>query len=92
MTEEKKAWQVLWDSRTKDDLQTIGRQAAERIRKAVVEKLSKDPRQGKRLKGLKTPLWSYRVGSYRVLYTIQEERLIILIVRVGDRKNIYREL
>jgi mRNA interferase RelE/StbE len=35
-------------------------------------------------------LWRIRVGQYRVVYTIQDEALIVLVVRVAHRKDIYR--
>lgn len=45
-----------------------------------------DPRrQGKALKGR----WKYRVGKYRIIVEIKDERIIVLAVQVGHRKNIY---
>ena len=35
-------------------------------------------------------LWRIRVGAYRIVYEIHDDRLIVLILRVGDRKDIYR--
>lgn len=35
-------------------------------------------------------LWRIRVGVYRVVYTIQDEKLIVLVVRIGHRGDIYR--
>jgi mRNA interferase RelE/StbE len=35
-------------------------------------------------------LWRIRVGQYRIVYEIHDDRLIVLVVRVGDRKDIYR--
>jgi mRNA interferase RelE/StbE len=36
-------------------------------------------------------LWRIRVGDYRIVYTIQNQELVILVVRVGHRKDIYRK-
>jgi len=84
---------VLWDPRTESDLRKIGRQGSERIRKAVTKRLACNPKLGKQLKGDFTiPLWSFRIGVYRVLYTFNEEKLIILIARVGHRKDVYDNL
>ena len=44
-----------------------------------------------KMKG-KNPFHKVRVGDYRIIYEIQEEVLIILIVKVGHRKDIYRKL
>ena len=35
-------------------------------------------------------LWRLRVGDYRILYTIQDKRLIVVVVRVGHRREAYR--
>jgi mRNA interferase RelE/StbE len=49
-----------------------------------------DPRAvGKALAGNLSGKWRYRVGSYRILAIIEDERLIIQIFKIGDRKNIY---
>ena len=34
--------------------------------------------------------WKYRVGDYRLICDIQDERIVILVVRVGHRRNVYR--
>lgn len=49
-----------------------------------------DPRQrGKALVGDKKGLWRYRVGDYRIICEIQEERLLIAAVTIGHRKDVY---
>ena len=62
----------------------------------IVEKvkgLSTDPRPHgvKKLQG-KTSLYRLSAGDYRIIYTIEDDKLKILILRVGDRKDIYRIL
>jgi len=34
-------------------------------------------------------LWKFRVGDYRVAYRIEDDRLVVLVVAAGDRKEIY---
>jgi mRNA interferase RelE/StbE len=34
-------------------------------------------------------LWKFRVGDYRVAYLIEDDRLVVLVVAAGDRKEIY---
>ncbi|MSQ93983.1 MAG: type II toxin-antitoxin system RelE/ParE family toxin [Gemmataceae bacterium] len=36
-------------------------------------------------------LWRIRVGEYRVVYTIEDDKLIVLVVRVAHRKDVYRD-
>lgn len=67
----------------------------QKILKAWIEKNLIDcvnPRQhGKALKGNLQEFWRYRVGDYRILAAIQDDRLIILAISVGHRKNIYEK-
>jgi mRNA interferase RelE/StbE len=50
-----------------------------------------DPRQwGKPLQGEKRGLWRYRVGHYRLICDIQDEKITILVLELGHRKDIYR--
>lgn len=52
---------------------------------------SEDPRQqGKALVHNKAGLWRYRVGDYRIICQIKDETIIIFILSVGHRKEIYR--
>lgn len=49
-----------------------------------------NPRQkGKGLTANRSGLWRYRVGDYRIISSIEDERLVILVVEVGHRKEIY---
>lgn len=49
-----------------------------------------NPRQrGKALKGELSDLWRYRAGDYRIICEIQDNVLMILVVRVAHRKDIY---
>ena len=64
-----------------------------RIRAALLE-LAKDPlanRQVKRLAGT-DPLLRLRVGDVRVVFSIEQEELLILIIAIGNRGDIYRRL
>ena len=54
-----------------------------------IEALSENPRLGKELVGRLSGLRSLRVGVYRVIYRIEETKLIVLVLRAGYRKNIY---
>jgi len=50
-----------------------------------------NPRQwGKPLQGAKKGLWRYRVGDYRLICDIQDEKVTVLVLRVGRRKDVYR--
>ena len=57
---------------------------------AAIRDLAGDPRPpgSKKLSG--RPAWRIRIGAYRVIYEIQDQRLLVLIVAIGDRKDVYR--
>ncbi len=53
--------------------------------------LAENPRQwGKPLHGEKGGLWRYRVGDYRLICDIQDEKITVLVLQVGHRKDVYR--
>lgn len=64
--------------------------AQQRLRLAI-RTLGREPRPGnaKLLVGA-TRIWRLRVGDYRVLYEIQDDRLVVLVIRVGHRREVYR--
>jgi len=85
-------WKIEWDSQALKDAKKLDRNA----RKKIVEYLEKrvlasqNPYQfGKPLKGNKAGIWRYRVGDYRILCQIEDQVLVILVIAVGHRKDIY---
>lgn len=70
-------------------LSKINRQDQDRIISAV-ETLANNPRPTgcKKLSG--RPAWRIRIGSYRVIYEIQDDRFLVLVVHLGHRREIYR--
>lgn len=57
---------------------------------AVIESLRSSPYQGKKLKGELSGNYSVRVGNYRVIYSVYKTRLLIHIIDIGHRREIYR--
>ncbi len=55
----------------------------------ALRELNENPHAGKLLKGKLKSLWSWRGGKYRILYQIQEEKLLIFAISVGHRKHVY---
>lgn len=72
----------------KKQLSKIDRQAARRIDKKLRE-ISSDPfLHVTRLVGLE--IYKLRVGDYRVLMSIQKDKLVIMVVEIGHRRNVYK--
>lgn len=88
------AWQIKFDGSAKKDLAKLDQQVAKRITTFLGERVSKlrDPRSiGEALTGSDLgEFWKYRVGDYRIISKIEDGALRILVVRIGDRKDVYR--
>lgn len=85
-------WKIEFDSDVEKDLKKLGHIAQKRILKYLKEKIatSVDPRLlGKSLTGDLNGFWRYRVGDYRVISKIEDDVFIVLVVKVGHRKNVY---
>lgn len=55
-----------------------------------VDRLAVDPRaDAVKLRGA-DDVWRIRVGDYRVLYAIEDERLVVLVIKLGHRRDVYR--
>ena len=87
-------WNIEFDAGAKKDLEKLDRKVAARIVKFLASRVAKleDPRSiGQALKGSKLgEFWKYRVGDYRIICDIQDEKLLVLVLRVGNRREIYR--
>lgn len=88
------AWRIELSAHAERDLDELDSQPRKRIFNFLLERLVKldDPRGlGQALRGQRFgELWKYRVGDYRIICEIQDERLVILVVKVGHRREVYR--
>jgi mRNA interferase RelE/StbE len=85
-------WDYSFDERALKELKKLGRQAQSEIIAYLDERVAGDaePRRfGKGLKADLAGLWRYRVGDYRILCQIKDRELLVLVVAVGHRKNVY---
>jgi mRNA interferase RelE/StbE len=57
---------------------------------AALQNLANDPRPPGSKKLTNRPAWRIRIGAYRVIYEIHDQKLMILVVAVGKRSEIYR--
>ena len=55
----------------------------------IEEVIAKDPYSGKQLKGKYSGLFSYRFSDYRIIYEIRQKKLLVVVLRVRHRKNVY---
>ena len=89
------AWQIDYTSTALKQLGKLDKPAAKRIIDFMDERIaaSQDPRDtGKALMGaMLGAYWRYRVGDYRVVCDIQDHVLCILVIEVGNRKDVYEK-
>ena len=87
------AWTIEYTETALQQLRRLDRQNARRILDFMDQRVAgrDDPRQlGKALTGPLGGFWRYRVGDCRVVCDIQGEILRVLVVRLGNRKDVYR--
>jgi mRNA interferase RelE/StbE len=87
-------WRIELSVEASRELDQLDRQVSRRIEKFLHDRITplQNPRSiGKPLQGRKFgELWRYRVGDYRLICQIREEQILVLVVRIGHRKEIYR--
>ena len=62
------------------------------IRNRIIKslrKLENEPESGKPLTSILTGLWSLRIGDCRAIYQIKNSELIVVVIKIGHRKNVY---
>ena len=88
------AWKVELDEAAEHELDKLDPQVARRILSFLFDRVAKldDPRSiGESLKGSKLgAFWKYRVVDYRIVASIEDDALRVLVVRVGNRREVYR--
>jgi mRNA interferase RelE/StbE len=88
------AWRIELTDTAAKQLSKMGRTEAKRITAFLRERLATmdDPRQvGHALKGAALGgLWRYRVGDHRIVASIEDDRFRVLVVRIGNRREVHR--
>lgn len=88
-------WKIELDPAAERELGKIDPQTARRILAFLHRRLGQldDPRSiGEALRGSRLgDFWKYRVGDYRIIASIEDGALRILVVRIGHRRHVYRK-
>ena len=85
-----KIYTVIYAPRARKQIEELPPQIKLRIDNVIVNHLSVNPFFGKALKGELKGLFSYRVGDYRIIYSISRNELIIQVIKVMHRRDVYR--
>lgn len=88
------AWLIKFSKKAFKDLEKLDKQTAQRVTRFLRERVAllDDPRSiGEALEGPKLKdFWKYRVGDYRIVSTIEDRTICILVVKIGNRREVYR--
>ena len=88
------AWLVEFDPDAVKDLKKLDKQIQVRILDFLRERLARldNPRElGEVLAGSKLGnYWKYRVGDWRIICDLQDQRIVVRVLRVGNRREVYR--
>ena len=88
-------WTVEISNIAERQLRKIDRSIQKRILDWLEDRLEncKNPRHfGEPLKGNHAGLWRYRIGDYRVLCEIQDEKIVVLVLAIGHRREVYKRI
>ena len=86
-------WRVEFHRAAVRDLRKLGADGERRVLRYLRERIagSKDPRRfGHALTSDRKGLWRYRIGDYRIVAAIEDDRFVVLVVTVGQRREVYR--
>lgn len=87
-------WTINYTDTAKDQMRKLDKQTARRILDYMDKRISgqDNPRScGKVLTGSLGGLWRFRVGDYRVICDIQDETVVVLVLKIGHRSKVYDE-
>lgn len=88
------AWQIEFDPDALKELKKLDRPVQMRLVAFLRERLSplEDPRSiGEALSGARLgSYWKYRVGDWRIVCDIQDQRIVVRVLRIGNRREVYR--
>jgi len=87
-------YSVELTDRAKKQLKKLDKSTAKLITAWIMKNLQgcENPRQhGKGLTANRSGQWRYRIGNYRLIADIQDDKVLILVLSVGHRKEIYNE-
>jgi mRNA interferase RelE/StbE len=89
------AWQIEFSPEANKALTKLSRDTQKRIVRFLRERVANmdDPRStGKALVGpTLSGLWRYRVGDYRIFCRIEDEKIYIVVVEIGHRREVYKQ-
>jgi mRNA interferase RelE/StbE len=86
-------WRVRFEKRALKEMARLGSVDQERIARFIRDRIEArdNPREvGEALAGPFAGYWKYRIGDYRIIASIDDDAVTIIVIRIGNRREIYR--
>ena len=83
-------YEIVIAPRAKRQIDSLPAQIKTKIGDTLLNVIAADPYIGKALKAELKGLYSYRIGDYRIIYSILKRRLIVQVIKVMHRREVYR--
>lgn len=85
------AYNISYKASVEKDVNKLSRSAKVKILDKIENDLSSNPKEkGQPLKGKWEGLWKYELRPYRAIYTFSESEKIVIVLRIGHRKDVYK--
>jgi mRNA interferase RelE/StbE len=84
-------YNVVFDDKVIKDFKKIDKTWQKKIIQTIKKKLVNDPFVGKKLVGDLSPFYSLRVGNYLLIYEIIKHELVVTVIHIKHRKNVYKD-
>ena len=87
-------WKIEFTETADKQLQSLDKSDRERIKKYAysLEALQNPRIRGEALTGNLSDFWKYRVGKYRLICRLQDDKLLVLVVKIGKRDKVYKHI
>ncbi len=84
------AYKLLFDDKVSKDLKKIDKAWQKKILEVIKTKLIENPYIGKKLVGDLSYYYRYRVNDYRIIYEILEDEILLVVIKIKHRKDVYK--
>lgn len=86
-------WTIEFDKKSSKEFQKLNKTIQKQIDKFLLKLIkTRNPRiHGESLQGSLKSFWRYRVGDYRLICSIEDEILNVVVIRVKHRKEVYKK-
>jgi len=86
---QKKIYQVVWEPEALKQLKELDKSKINKLYEKTNQVLSQDPYLGKMLSGKWKGFRRFRFSEYRIIYKIVEEKVLVFVAKVSNRKDVY---